>query len=558
MEQKILSLIFLLVFPLQNSTFCDFWRIPPETENRVEEIDYIISRMSDSELVGQVLMFGYQGANPSEDFVDLIKNQAIGGVKIFGWNTDKLDELAVDVAKMQRAALQTGESVPLFIATDQEGGWVRHVKGDTSILPGNMAIGATGMAYDSFTSASIIGAELKLLGINMNFAPTVDVFTNPNAHVIGPRSFSHDEQETSYLALAFYRGLEEQGVISTAKHFPGHGNANEDSHGVLPLIYDSMETVWNRDLLPYRVLIREGLPAIMSGHLGFPFIVDDKTPASLSSFFQQTVLRQQLGFEGIIITDDMHMQGVRANGLDVPTVCKMAIMAGNDMIMLSHPPETQQEVRDAFLQTIATDKTFKRRIVDSVRRILAIKARYLIQAGKEALIPDPDVVAGFFPSARGRAFALDLSYRSATMVRSNRLLPMDPDAECLLVGEHELFHQLTPEYIRNAEHFYLPPRGASEYEEKALLALVENYDYVVLCLSDEESLVVLQKLEHIADKLVVISVLNPVFITKAPWVQNVVALYSTGPESFQAGFAVIFGEINAGGRLPISIGQEGD
>ena len=171
---------------------------------------------------------------------------------------------------MQRSAADTRLGIPLFIATDQEGGWVRHVKSKTSITPGNMAIGASGLPYDAYWSGYYIGQELKSIGINMNFAPTVDVYSNIDAHVIGPRAFSQDPLETAQLALAYFKGMEETGVVSTAKHFPGHGNAAEDSHGILPRIDISFDTLWERELLPYRYLIDRDLPTVMSGHLSLP------------------------------------------------------------------------------------------------------------------------------------------------------------------------------------------------------------------------------------------------------------------------------------------------
>ena len=144
-------------------------------------IDRIIASMNDTELLGQIFMLGYFGSKPSEEILHWIGEKKIGGVKIFGWNAEDLGELTESIVQMQRTAAQTRHSIPLFIATDQEGGWVRHVKGTTSVTPGNMAIGATGLPYDAYWSGYHIGSELKQVGINMNFAPTVDVYTNTEA-----------------------------------------------------------------------------------------------------------------------------------------------------------------------------------------------------------------------------------------------------------------------------------------------------------------------------------------------------------------------------------------
>jgi len=209
---------------------------------------------------------------------------------------------------MQTAALARN-GIPLFTATDQEGGWVRHVRGNTAITPGNMAIGAGGLPQDAYLSGYHIGKELNALGINMNFAPTVDLYTNPEAMVIGPRAFSDDPVQAGILGAAFARGLSATGVLATAKHFPGHGNADGDSHGVLPVLNETLEELRELELVPFRMMIAEGVPAIMSAHLAFPSVEPSGAPASLSSRFQRDILRGELGFEGIIITDDLYMGG---------------------------------------------------------------------------------------------------------------------------------------------------------------------------------------------------------------------------------------------------------
>ncbi|HET7838627.1 MAG TPA: glycoside hydrolase family 3 N-terminal domain-containing protein, partial [Rectinemataceae bacterium] len=238
----------------------------------------LLERMGDVEVLGQLLMLAYPGSDPPPLLFDWIEARGLGGVKIFGWNAEDTDRLAVSVAALQRRALSSGEGIPLLLATDQEGGWIRHVKGATTVTPGNMAIGASGRPYDAYRSAFLIGRELAALGINMNFAPAVDLATRPKSQIIGPRAFSSDPMEAAALGAAFARGLAEAGIIATAKHFPGHGDTEQDSHGVLPVIMDDEKTLWNRELIPYRMLAAEGIPAVMSGHLSFPLITGDGSP----------------------------------------------------------------------------------------------------------------------------------------------------------------------------------------------------------------------------------------------------------------------------------------
>ncbi|MFW5844119.1 MAG: glycoside hydrolase family 3 N-terminal domain-containing protein, partial [Spirochaetota bacterium] len=236
-----------------------FWSDLPDDELA----EALLREMTPEERVAQLFLVGWPAEGPSEELVQWIERRNIGGVKVFGWNGNNLSQLTSEISRLQRSAEGTNHSIPLFVATDQEGGWVRHIKGSTSLTAGNIALGASRRPEDSFLTGRLIGEELRRLGINMNFAPTVDVYRNPEAHVIGPRAFSSDPWQTAILATAYYRGLESHRVIATAKHFPGHGNAEGDSHGMLPVLSETFDELWERDLVPYRVLFREGMPAVL-------------------------------------------------------------------------------------------------------------------------------------------------------------------------------------------------------------------------------------------------------------------------------------------------------
>lgn len=547
MESKVLIAAALLLFA-GAAAFAvpGFWTASSDAAAEIEA-------MTDEELVGQVLMLGYLGSEPTREFLGWIADWNIGGVKVFGWNTGNLQILSRGIGEMQRAALSKRSDIPLFIATDQEGGWVRHVKGDTSVTAGNLAIGASGLAYDAYQTGLLIGEELRILGINMNFAPTVDVYTNPQADVIGPRSFSADPLETAFLSVAYYRGLETAGVISTAKHFPGHGNADQDSHGTLPVIEDGYDTIWESDLLPYRFLIKEGLPAIMSGHLNFPRITGDGEPASLSPGILQDILRERLEFGGIVITDDMLMYGVRQGNRTVPEACEAALRAGNDMILVSRPPGIQIEVRDHLLEVISRDPDFKHIVQERVDRILRIKRRYLLAGGKDALFPDPEKAVQSLPNEEGKSYLLDLAFRSATLVKDDGI-PVDPSESVLLVGDYDEFISEGLERFAAAEGYSLDSR--SNAEAMRILEAAEMFDRIIFCLSNESGLRVLSALEPIRDKLAVLSVLTPVYLRSVPWVSTAVAVYGTGIESFKAGISALAGDFHPTGRLPIPLTDE--
>ena len=207
-----LALVFLPYFAFSQERLglekpaVDFWSdIPNE-----QLADQIISSMTDEELLAQILMFGWAGTEPSALLNQWVTKRGLGSVKVFGWNTDDIHKVAKSIRTLQQESVAGRFKIPLFVATDQEGGWIRHVKGSTSETPGNMAIGASGYPIDAYYSGYYINKEIKALGINMNFAPVVDLYTNLNSSVIGPRSFSSDPENASVLALAFLKAVKLQ------------------------------------------------------------------------------------------------------------------------------------------------------------------------------------------------------------------------------------------------------------------------------------------------------------------------------------------------------------
>jgi beta-N-acetylhexosaminidase len=553
--KKVICCIFLIILLIVSTVFPEpgFWEEKPDEKL----ISRLLEVMTDKELLGQVLMFGYYGTSPSRSIMNFIRNYHIGGIKIFGWNVDGLSELVESISVMQKAAQETSHKIPLFIATDQEGGWVRHVKGETSITPGNLAIGASNLPYDAYKSGYYIGLEIKALGINMNFAPTVDVYKNPSAHVIGPRAFSDDPVETAKLSVAYFHGMEDAGIICTAKHFPGHGNADKDSHGALPIIKSSFEDLWQNDLVPYRFLVREGIPAIMSGHLAFPNITGDNTPSSLSAYFQTEVLREKLDFDGILLTDDLRMHGVTQTGLDATGISRKALSSGVDMIMMSGPPEIQQKVCEELLEAMKKDPAFKKRIKEAVKRILKVKFAHLKTPESVPLFPDSSTISQKIPNREGQQYFFDLACRSVTVIHNNNIPFTSTDSEkILLAGQYKEFLQVGKDRYPHADTFYFsysPFYYAKDQEKRKLIRMAEDYDTIIFCLSNPNSLEILKELQEVPSDIIVFSVLTPIYLRETPWVSSSLAVYGVGEESFKAGFAVLAGDYKPEGNVPIDM-----
>jgi len=509
------------------------------------------SAMTDEQALAQVFMLGWVGEDPSPLIMDWIRQRNIGGVKIFGWNTSDTQRLARTVGSLQAASIAGPFNIPLLVATDQEGGWIRHIKGATSETPGNMAIGASGYPRDAYLSGYYIGKELALLGINMNFAPAVDLFTNRDSSLIGTRAFGNDPIKTGILGSAFVKGQLAAGVIPTAKHFPGHGDTELDSHGVLPRINISYDTLWNRELVPYRMLASEGLPVVMSGHLAFPLTDAGSAPASLSSWFLRDVLRDRIGFKGLVITDDLMMAGAVISTGSLPRTAKQAIDAGNDIIMFSNTPQLIDPVWTFLVNSMRDEKEFRDNVRAAARKVLELKLIYLRGNSKVPYIPDLKKVESELTDPHGTAFFLNLAARSVTIVKPNppeEVFPLTSEkaGRVLLAGNFADFFNYGRAAFPGAAVF----RYSEMTDPSSLAAYARNADTVIFCLSNNSDLRLLRGLQQLNINVIVLSVLSPVHIESVPWITGAVAVYSYAQESFAAGFSAIIGKIPAQGVLP--------
>ncbi len=512
----------------------------------------LLSRLSDEEVLGQIFMMAYPGTEPPALLFRWISERALGGVKVFGWNADDTEILARAIGRIQKAAEGTSHRIPPFVATDQEGGWIRHVKGSTSVTPGNMAIGASALPQDAYRSALYIGRELSALGITMNFAPTVDLALKPRSVIIGPRAFSDDPRATAVLAAAYVRGMEDAGVLPTAKHFPGHGDTELDSHGVLPVIPVDEPTLWDRDLVPYRLLAAEGLPGIMSGHLAYPRITGDRTPASLSKYFLTDMLRKRMGYEGLVVTDDLFMTGAYVPG-GFPETCVRAVLAGNDILMISRILDFSDEAWRRLLGEYRSNPEFRKRVRESAVRVLRAKQTYLKPRGAAGVCPEED--GARLQDREARDFFADQAYRSATILEGAGL-PLAPEApgRVVLAGAFsDFFAEGLARYPR-AEHFrfsYLADGEGLAAELESFRVRIRGARAVVVSVANSSSAAFADASARSGVPTYVVSVLSPAFALDALPVSGSVAVYSFSRESFAAAFAVLSGAMEARGILPI-------
>ncbi len=520
----------------------------------------LVDRMTDSELLSQILMFGWAGQEPSTLLNRWVTERGLGSVKVFGWNTDNIHNVAKAIKTLQTEAAARPFKIPLFVATDQEGGWIRHVKGETSDTPGNMAIGASAYPSDAYYSGFYINREIKALGINMNFAPSVDLYTNLDSTVIGPRSFGSDPDRAGVLGEAFAQGSLAAGVIPTAKHFPGHGDTSLDSHGRLPQIEIDLQTLQNRELVPFKYLIRSQIPAVMSGHLSFPLIEKDGTPASLSKYFLTDILRNQLGYKGLVITDDMMMNGATLFAGSLHRAVTLAIEAGNDIIISSTTASLDSMLWEQNLSRMATNSAFKNRVKESAYRVIFAKLNYFKSGNAAPLYPDESKIEESIPDKEGQRFFLDQACRSVSLYKANSSFPYKAQAaeKVLIASPFLSFQKEGRRRYPQADTYYFAYDLASDqsnydqWNATNLLSIAQGYDTVIINVFDRHSANIARRLERTGCRIIILSTMSPVFVLQNLNFADVILCgYSYSTYSHKALFAALAGDFEPVGRVPL-------
>ncbi len=332
--------------------------------------------------IGQMLLFGWSGETPDQcrtvnaHAAALVDEFAVSGVVLMGRNVGPPAQTRGTIAELQARAKAKGLP-PLFVAVDQEGGRVQRL--GPPHYPDHPAARSVGYRRDpaqARAAARRIGEELRALGFNWNFAPVLDVNNNPQNPVIGDRAYGDDPALVAAMGAAAVRGFQEDaGILACGKHFPGHGDTDTDSHHALPRIGHDRARLDAVELVPFRAALGVGLAAVMTSHILFPAL-DPALPATLSPAILTGLLREELGFEGLIITDDLEMKGV-ADGWGAAEAAVLAVQAGADILLCCHTWETQREIRQALVAAVETRRLPESRVDEAVSRITQAKAQWV-------------------------------------------------------------------------------------------------------------------------------------------------------------------------------------
>ncbi len=327
--------------------------------------------MTLKEKIGQLLIAGFEGTTPPESLLSLIKEYQLGGVILFKRNFVSPPQIAKLCDSIQKAS----PHVPLFICIDHEGGRVSRLPKPFTALPTQAVVGACNSSELSYSIAEIMANELKAVGINFNLAPVLDVHTNPDNPVIGDRAFGKSAGLVSTMGLAVIAGLQDNGVLACAKHFPGHGDAAVDSHEELPVVNRTLEQLREVELRPFQHAMINGLRALMTAHVKYPAL-DEAHPATLSRKIIAKLLRSSMRFDGLVLTDDLEMKAITQE-YDLEDAAIKALQAGVDLLLVCHREDRQVAILEAILKAVKKGLLTEKQLDISLLRILSFKQRYM-------------------------------------------------------------------------------------------------------------------------------------------------------------------------------------
>ena len=451
-------------------------------------VDSLLSNMSLRQKITQMMMVDFRQWKTADeeaksDFTKMnsevqkiVEDYDFGSVIFFANNIKETKQSFNLTMDLQKAATKDN-GIPLLITTDQEGGIVYRL-GSGTALPGNMALGATGDVNNAKIAGEIIGSELSSLGINTTLAPVVDVNNNANNPVIGLRSYGEDAEMVGKMASAEIEGLAEYNVIGCAKHFPGHGDTATDSHYGLPMVNKSKEELLNNELKPYQVAINQGIEMIMSAHILYPQLDDttvhsdktgkeEKLPSTLSHKILTDLLKGEMGFNGVVVTDAMNMAGIAATYDEVQAV-KLAINAGVDLICMPTNITCLEDMSkldaiiDGVEKAVNDGEIQKSRLDDAVTRVLTLKENKGILDWKESNYSLEKALATV-GCDENRAKEREIAAKAVTVVKNeNNTLPLNvtKKSKVLLVAAENNQRSLMKYGVERAKKAGLIPDGA--------------------------------------------------------------------------------------------------
>lgn len=533
-------------------------QVPPEqVEPYVEEL---LAGMSLEARVGQLFMVYFNGPVLSPELQRMIREYHIGGIVLFAsvGNIQNPQQVAELIYAAQTEAMNHS-GIPLLVSIDQEGGSVMRIRQGATELPGAMAVGATDSVELAYEMAAVLATELEALGINMNLAPVLDVNSNPANPVIGLRSIGASPERVAALGRAMVEAHQARGVLATAKHFPGHGDTSVDSHFEMPVVDHPLDRLEAVDLPPFRAAIEAGVAAIMTAHVEVPAIEPEPgLPATLSPRVLQGLLRERLGYEGLIVTDSMTMGAImRHYGSGEAAV--RAVQAGADVLAYgadwNYTPEEQVTAYRHVLDAVRRGEISQERLDESVRRILRAKLAYGLF---DVRPPDMEHIQSRVGTADHQAVARRLAEESITLLRNDEgRLPLPPEQRVLVAwprGGSDLGAALATHHPSVVSMNYgLSPTAE---EISSITAAAAEADLVVVATRNvgarPQQAALVRAVAEVRP-VVVVATGTPYDLLAFPEVPTYLATYGEVSVSMDAAARVLVGLTSPRGRLPVDL-----
>lgn len=522
------------------------------------QVEELLSNLSIEQKIGQLLILGWQGESHEDNITVskharvLVEDFQVGGIILLGRNVGTPAETTRTMNRLQEMS-----KVPLFIIADQEGGMVCRFKDPYVVFPSNMALGATRNPQYAYMAAYATARQLRAVGVNFDFAPCVDVNNNPLNPIIGTRSYADNPEMVAEFAQSAIRGFHDGGVATSAKHFPGHGDTSVDSHLALPIIDFPRQRIESTELPPFKAAIQAGVATIMTTHIMFPQL-DPELPATISPTIIGGLLRQDIGYQGVIVTDCLEMEGVNEKW-GTPNAAVMAFKAGVDCLLICHTLERQIKARELLLDAVRKGDITLDRLDTSVRRILELKERFGVLGGVAPA--DPEKAFEEVASQDKKDLSLEIARKAVTIAKNQGgILPLKlaGGGRLLLVSMHpalprlqEAFQALYPNVSATA-----PIDGTDEvnipHDTEAIIVATCPSEPWTEGMDVARQARMVNRLIQGNIPVVALALRDPYDIRDYPEAPAYVCTYGYRNELLQAAAEAILGKTEATGQLPVS------
>lgn len=520
--------------------------------------------MSLEQKIGQILMVGFPTYEYDGYINELITQYNIGNFILFSRNVKNKFQLAKLNYDIQSNVIKH-IGIPAFISIDQEGGMVTRIYKDVTFLPGNMAIAATKQTLNAYKIGRVSGRELRALGININFAPVLDVNNNPDNPVIGTRSYGDNPHVVAEFGIEYIKGLQEENVIATAKHFPGHGDTSVDSHIDLPIIIHDKKRLEKVELYPFRKAIENGIDVIMSAHILFTAYEKEKLPATLSYKILTKLLREEMGFNGVIVTDCMEMNAI-SKYFGTANAAVMALKAGADMILISHTKKLQIEVFNKIKEAVISGEICEMRIDESVERIVNLKHKYKIF---NSPYPNYESIKSVVGCEEHKKIVKEVSKSSITLLKDEKnLIPLKTNNILVISPNQNKFSDVidNPQSELSFAKILANRFGGcdltisinpDENMIENVLSIAEKYELIIVgtynTSQNEGQAKLVNRILEKNQNVVIIALMNPYDILKFKNVSTYICAYEYTPLSIRSIVECLKGNFTPQGKLPVSL-----